>query len=764
MTIWTGRFIAPENDIESAPRFRREFSTEPGHGGLVAATLRLSALGICEAWINGRPVTDAVLTPGWTSYEWRLHFVELDVTALVDEISTLAITVGNGWYRGRLGWIETTRYGLDIAAFAELRLTYADGHETVIVTDESWMSGPGPVVADDLYNGQAIDARREDGAWLHPGFQAEDWGGVRLVDYDRARLSLDPAPPVRRIAHLHPQRTWRSSSGGLLLDFGQNVVGWLKLRVRGPVGALITARHAEVLEDGELCVRPLRSALATDHFTLSGGDDTFEPTMTFHGFRYAELTGWPEGVPVDDAVTAVVVSSDLRRTGEFECSDPDLTTFHENVVRGMQGNFVDVPTDCPQRDERLGWTGDLAAFAPTAAFLFDVKDFLLDWLRDLALEQSHADVVPLVVPDVLKHAVDTTPGQPAGPPSGQPVALWSDAAVWVPWALWEAYGELTILGETLPAMLAHARRVRAALSPSGLWDTGFQFGDWLDPDAPAEHPERAKADPGVVATACAYRTMTLVAETARLLGKSAEAEEFASAAADVRAAFRRHYIDEQRITSDCASVYALAIAFEVLDETERAWAGDRLAQLVETSGHRISTGFAGTPFVTGALSSTGHTDTAYRLLLQRQCPSWLYPVTMGATTVWERWDSMLPDGRINPGDMTSFNHYALGAVADWIHRTVGGIAPLTAGYRHILVAPKVADGIDWARCALQTPHGRVAVEWHRQDDRVTFSVTVPRGSSAVFRWPGHADRELPSGHHTLDVAFSRLPVRNGVAG
>ncbi len=750
MTTWTGRFITPAGALDSAPQFRKEFTKHAGHGDLVSATLHLSALGVCEAWINGEPVSDAVLTPGWTSYEWRVHYVEHDVTPLVEDTSTLAIAVGNGWFHGRLGWMETTRYGDEIAAFAELRLTYADGHRQRVVTDESWTAGPGPVTSDDLYDGQSIDARRYNDAWKHPGFRADGWAGVRVVDYDTVRLTPDPAPPVRRIAHLRAERTWRSATGGVLLDFGQNVVGWLKLRVQGEAGTVITARHAEVLDGGELAVRPLRSAKATDRFTLSGGDDIFEPTMTSHGFRYAELTGWPgDELPLDDdAVTAVVISSDLRRTGSFECSVPDLNTFHDNVVRGMRGNFVDVPTDCPQRDERLGWTGDISIFGPTAAFLFDVKDFLLDWLTDLALEQErHDGVVPYVVPDILKRAVDLE----EVPPAGTPTAIWGDAAVWVPWALWEAYGDVVVLTETFPSMLAHGRRVRAALSPSGVWDTGFQFGDWLDPDAPAAHPERAKADPGVVATACAYRSLRLVSEAARIIGSPAEVQDFASAASDLRAAFRRAYVSDERIVSDCATVYALAIAFGLLEDTERVWAGDRLARLVEDSGYRITTGFAGTPFVTAALSSTGHVDVAYRLLLQRACPSWLYPVTMGATTIWERWDSMLPDGSINPGEMTSFNHYALGAVADWMHRAIGGIAPLTPGYRDILVAPLVADGIDWARCALMTPRGAAAVEWERRDELVTVTVKVPAGARAVFRWPSAQDEELPPGRHTLTV-------------
>ncbi len=429
-------------------------------------------------------------------------------------------------------------------------------------------------------------------------------------------------------------------------------------------------------------------------------------------------------------LVAVVVGSELRRIGHFASSEPDLNRLHENVVWGMRGNFVDVPTDCPQRDERLGWTGDIAAFAPSAAFLFDSKDFLQDWLLDVALEQAHQDgVVPFVVPDILKMI-----GIPQAFAPLDSTAVWSDAAVWVPWALWEAYGDLEVLRTQYASMTSHVRRVAGLLSPAGLWNTGFQFGDWLDPDAPPERADAAKADPHVVATACAYRSAELVARSARLLGHPEEASEFTELADHIRQGFHDAYVSDGRIESDCTTVYTLAIVFGLLDENDRDRAGVRLAELVAESGYRISTGFAGTPFIMDALSSTGHIETAGRLLLQRECPSWLYPVTMGATTVWERWDSMLPDGTINPGEMTSFNHYALGAVADWMHRVLGGIAPVTPGYSDVLIAPQPIDGVDWVQTSLETPHGRIQVRWDRGlPGEITVRATVPDGVTATIR-------------------------------
>ena len=417
-----------------------------------------------------------------------------------------------------------------------------------------------------------------------------------------------------------------------------------------------------------------------------------------------------------------------------------------------------MPTDCPQRDERLGWTGDIAAFAPSAAFLFDVETFLRSWLADLAAEQRAADgVVPHVVPDIVKYL------PMVGFPPQESTAVWGDAAVWVPWALWQAYGDPRILADAYDSMTAHVRRVESLLSPTGLWDTGFQFGDWLDPTAPPERPIEAKADNGVVATACLYRSVRLVAESAGILGRDEDATAFAELAARTRAAFHRHYLRPEsvegpstgssrnlRITSDAPTAYALAIVFDLLDADERHEAGTRLAELVAAGGHHIQTGFAGTPFVTDALTRTGHLDDAYRLLLQRECPSWLYPVTMGATTIWERWDSMLPDGTINPGEMTSFNHYALGAVADWMHRTVGGIAPLEPGYAQVLVAPQPGGGLTWAETSLETRHGRIAVRWQSTSgEALELDLEVPDGVTAVVRLPGRAEQVVGPGRHQL---------------
>ena len=739
------RFLGSDADREAAARFWVECDLDRPRTEITGAVLRATAHGVYEARIDGSPVSDSVLDPGWTSYEWRLAYQEHDVRALVADGEgplRIDLVLGNGWYRGDLGFADArANYGEEIAVAAVLDLTYRDGSTQRVATGEGWSAETTEIPRNSLYDGQTIDARlrgRPSPLTVHE------------VDVDRSTLVAPVGPPVRRQETLRPVEIWPAPGGGTLVDFGQNLVGWLRFTVQGPAGTEIEIRHAEVLEHGELGTRPLRGAAARDLFVLSGGGDAFEPTLTFHGFRYALVTGWP-GELTTDSLEAVVVHSEMTRTGTFACSDPDVNQLVHNSVWGQKGNFLSVPTDCPQRDERLGWTGDIAAYAASAAFQFDSADFLHDWLADLRVETEHsADRgVPLVVPDVLKYA---RWGDDFSLPPWAATAIWGDASVWVPQALWTAYGDAGRLAEHYPAMKLHLESVEPYISPTGLWDLGNQLGDWLDPDAPPEDPGGGKADPSVVATACLVRTARFAAEAAAVAGEPADADRWTRLADRTRAAFTEHYVDDGVVRSDCTTVYALAIVFDVLDETDRAVAGDRLAELVREAGYTVTTGFAGTPFITWALSETGHVDDAYALLLEKSCPSWLYPVTMGATTVWERWDSMLPDGSINPGEMTSFNHYALGAVADWIYQVVGGLRPAAPGYDRVRVEPVPGPGIEWAETAYETRHGRVSVAWRRDDDGFTLEVALPDGLPADIVLPDGRVEEVVGGTHHLTAA------------
>ncbi len=715
------------------------------------AELRVTALGVYEMHLNGAVVGDHVLAPGWTSYRHRHRYQSFDVTRMLRPgPNAWGAHLADGWYRGLLGFNGGNRdiYGPHTGLLAELRIEYADGSVQTATTGPGWRAAAGPVTAAGLYEGEAYDARRELPGWSEPGFDDLRWHPARVVDFDTSVLFPADSPPVRRIECLAPVAVTTSPSGRVLVDFGQNLVGRLRIRVRGETGRTVTLQHAEVLEDGELCVRPLRGAMATDRYTLRGDADgeQWEPRFTFHGFRYAEIDNWPGELAPGD-VTAVVLHSDLRRTGWFESSDPSLNRLHENVVWGMRGNFLDVPTDCPQRDERLGWSGDIQVFAPTATFLHDTKDFLRSWLRDLAADQNEdpAGIPPVISPAIpLNIPVPTPPGNP-------PMAGWCDAAVIVPWVLYERYGDTEVLRTQYPSMRAWVDAVDRIAGPTHVWGEGFQFGDWLDPTASPDDPGRATTSSQLVATAYFAHSTRLLARTADVLGKKDDAEHYHALSDAVRRAFRaRFHTRSGHLTEETQTAYALALGFDLLqDDAERAEAGDRLAALVAEHGHRIGTGFLGTPLVCDVLTDTGHADTAYRVLLERSCPSWMYQVDMGATTIWERWDSLLPDGSVNPGEMTSFNHYALGAIADWLHRTVAGLAPAAPGYRRILVRPRPGGGLTWVKAAHETPYGRAEVAWRLHEGELTVDVTVPQGTEATIDLPGAEPTRAGPGTHTF---------------
>jgi alpha-L-rhamnosidase len=746
--------ITAGEDRAAAVYLERSFELARSRDHIKAAHFMGTAHGIYEPRVNDRAVSAAVLDPGWTAFEWHLEVQRRDVTQLLRETAGVAgaewvdvqVLLGNGWWRSDLGFEGLAlSYGDVLGFIGGVEIVYEDGFTQRVVTAPDWTARASEVTMNNLYQGERIDARLK-GRQLPLE--------VREVPFDRGTLVATCGPDVKRQEVLDPVRIWRSPKGATLVDFGQNITGWARLRVQGEQGSVVTVRHAEVLERDELGTRPLRNAAATDSYVLSGTDDEFEPTLTFHGFRYAQVDGYPGELSSDD-LKAVVVHSELRRTGTFECSDELVNRLVANSVWSQRDNFLHIPTDCPQRDERLGWTGDIAVYAATACFQFDCRDFLNRWLRDLEAEARCSGHVPFVVPDLLKLAGGERAGQAV------PTAIWGDAAVWVPQALWEAFGEVERLRAHYPAMVLHLESVLPRLSASGLWDNGFQFGDWLDPTAPPDNPGAAKADRGVVATACLYRSALFTARAAGFLGYEEDAKRWEALATRTRTAFRSHYVQADRVLSDCETVYALAIMFGLLDDDELSSAGQRLAELVNEDGHRVSTGFAGTPFVTWALSETGHVDDAYKLMLQTECPSWLYTVSMGATTIWERWDSMLPDGSINPGEMTSFNHYALGAVADWLYKVVAGLRPGLPGYERLLLKPTPGPGLGWARATLETRHGRAECGWSRDGGRIETRVVVPPGVEADLVLPNGTSQVVGEGEHVVSVLLTSGSTTGG---
>ena len=743
---WHGHFIGADRPGGPVPVFRRTFDVR---GPVTAALLRTTYLGIGRTRLNGRAVDDEVLAPGWQSYAHRLAYSSADVTALLEPgLNTLEIEVADGWYSGRLGFLgQREVYGEGRAALAELTISGPEG-TTTVATDTSWTWRPGPTLAADLYDGETYDARVQD----EP--PVGGWRPTERRAYDLALLEPRLGPPVRRTETVRPVAVLRTPSGKVVLDIGRNVVGWARLRVQGPAGTEVVLRFAEVLEDGELGVRPLRTARATDRYVLRGdGTEIWEPAFTYHGFRYVQVDGWPGGAPDLDAVEAVVVHSDLERTGWFRTSHPGLSQLHENVVASTRGNFVSIPTDCPQRDERLGWTGDIAVFAPTAAFLYDCTEFLGSWLRDVAHEQRPDGSLPHFVP-----SIPFTPEVQAVPQFGaRHVAVWGDAATLVPSALYDATGDPSVLRENYPLMRRWVDGVAEAVGTSRIWDQGFQFGDWLDPVAPPDDPASGATDPALVATAYFAHSARLLARAADALGESPDAERYRTLADEVTSAFRRTFLTGSGLpTSDSQTAHALVLCLDLVDDAaDREAIGRRLVELVRANGHHIGTGFVGTALILDALTRAGALDDAYALLLQEECPSWLYAVSMGATTVWERWDSMLPDGSVNPGEMTSFNHYALGAVAAWLHSTVAGLAPAEPGYRSIRVAPRPRGPVRDAGASHRTPFGLASVDWVLTQGTLTVTIQVPPGTTAVIDVEGADPVPCGPGTHTHRFAVTR---------
>jgi alpha-L-rhamnosidase len=756
-TDWTARPVSPLGNVgRRAPGpaaiLRCAFHLERP---VLSARLYLTALGVHETWVNGRRVGDAVLDPGWTAYADRLLYAAYDVTGeLSPGENILAAAVGDGWWRGNLTWMERRAvYGETTALLAQLEILFDDGSRRVVGTDAAWRGSTGAVVAADLYNGSTVDLRREPVGWRLPGFDDRAWQAVETLGLPQG-LELRPMPPVRVVdawaVELRP-----SGWGTLIGDAGQNVAGYVRLRARGAPGANIRVRHAEVLDsDGRLYTAALRNAKATDTYVLA--DDAaaaLEPPFTFHGFRYVEVAADP-GVVIE-AAEICVLSSDLPQTGRFACSDARLDRLFENVRWSQRGNFLALPTDCPQRDERMGWTGDIQVFAPTACANADARTFLGSWLKDLALEQRADGCVPATVPNVIPDH-----------PFAFGAVGWGDAASLTPWALYEAYGDPGVLAQQYTSMRSWVDWCASRRGANGLWTGDFQLGDWLDPGAPSDNPHLATTHRDYIANAYLAHSASTLARAARRLGRAEDAASYAQLSREVAEAtwarWRDHALSTQ---AGCA----MAVMFEIAPAAEvRAIAG-QLARLVDRNGGRIATGFLGTPLVLPALTRGGEIEAAYRLLMNEDCPGWLYQVKLGATTMWERWDAIRPDGSLHVGTMdvaegstmTSFNHYAYGAVAEWLYRSVAGIAPDAdePGYAGVVFAPQPGGGLTEASASVLTPYGRAAIAWTVEDQALSVALEIPPGANGRFVSPAgwtlrgaDAAGRLPSGVHDLRLA------------
>ncbi|MFJ6651511.1 family 78 glycoside hydrolase catalytic domain [Microbacterium sp. NPDC091313] len=732
------------------------------------ARLRTTSLGLHEMEINGIRVGDSLLDPGWSSYASRLRYATHDVSELLRDASAqpggdriaLGAWLGDGWYRGRLGWNDRVRnqWGSRLALLAQLEIHYVDGTAEIIGSGERWRAHRGPILRSGIYDGERYDSAGLPLGWSRPGFDDSTWQQVEVLPRPTAELVAPDGPPVRVTEVLHPVETVYPDGGSTRFDFGQNLVGRLRVRAARVGQEGLRIRHAEVVQDDELALRPLRTAEALDTWwpPVEGDDGfTWAPRFTFHGFRFADIEGLPKGHGPDDIV-AEVIHSDMQRTGWFRCSDARLQRLHDNVVWSMRGNFVDVPTDCPQRDERLGWTGDLQVFAPTAAFLFDCSGVLRSWFKDLAADQRDDGSVPFFIPTVPE--LEFEPGF---------TSIWGDVATLTPWDLYEAFADPDMLAEQYPAGRRWVEGLRSIAQDEVLVLDQFQFGDWLDPSAPVDKAHLAKANPQLLATAYYQHSSATLAKAARVLGENEDATRYAELAERIRKAFLAEFSRSAgTLVDDAQTSYAIALTFGLFDETDIPIAGQRLAALVRERGHRIGTGFAGTPVICQALADAGFLDDAYAMLMQTECPSWLYPVERGATTIWERWDSLKTNGRVNDSSMTSFNHYALGAVADFLHRTVAGLAPAAPGYERILFRPRPGGSLTSAGAEHLTPFGRASIDWCIRDGhRMQVSVCVPVGASARLDLDelGGGEYELLPGRHEVEFDLAAPVISNALA-
>ncbi|KAF3801245.1 hypothetical protein GCG54_00005399 [Colletotrichum gloeosporioides] len=724
---WSSKLISAPwaEEGKDAPQpedlFRREFKSE---GRVQSARLYVTAQGIYEAEINGRRVGDYFLAPGWTSYDGRLQYQTYDVTEHISYSSNcIGIRVAEGWFNGRIGFEGGRRsiWGTRTAVLAQLEITYEDGRSETIITDDNWNVTRGPSKLAEIYDGEKYDATAEVAGWSTTSTSG-DWSPVKVLPELPSNVDLIAGfgEPVRRMESWIPKELITTPSGKIILDFGQNLVGYVRFKnVEAERGHQLTFRHAEVLENRELGTRPLRDCQATDVYTFKGDPEgeSWEPRFSFHGFRYLQIDGWSGYLnPCRGALKVVVCHTDMQEAGTFSCSDRRLNQLFSNVRWSMRGNFLSVPTDCPQRDERLGWTGDLALFAPTATYVYDCFGILKNWLADVAFDQKELEgIPPMVSPNVLK-------GHQNWGKIGAN-AIWHDVVVLAPWALYEETGDTSILRDQYESMTTWIEKIpRNKTGPVHLWDFGlFQLGDWLDPNAPPDEPMKAVTDPPLVANAFLIRSLDLLTQVATILEKHEDAEHYRKESAAARQEFLDEYVSANgRLTSDSQTAYALAIAFDLLSPKQTQRAGDRLSEIVRRNAFRIGTGFAGTPYICEALTRTGHSDVAYAMLLNETCPSWLYPVKMEATTVWERWDSMLPDGSINPGDMTSFNHYAFGAVAKFMVERLAGLKRLDPGWKRSRAEPVMGGEFTHAAAEHLTPYGKVSCKWE-----LTGSDTAP---------------------------------------
>jgi len=722
---WIEAGFAEDSINRPAQYFRKPFLLTKK---IKTATAYITAHGMYEAQINGKRVGDYYLTPGWTSYNNRLQYQVYDVTTMLNNgANAVGIVAGMGWYRGYLAWDNNKNiYGKKTGILFQLEIEYSDGTAQTIISDESWRSSYGAIRYAEIYNGEIYDAREEKTGWSATAFNDADWTAVKIGATDKAKLVATYNEPIKKHEQFKPVKIFKTPKGELVADFGQNLVGWVELKVKGNSGDKINIFHTEVLDKaGNFYTENLRVAKQQNTYILKGGEEEFfEPHFTFQGFRYIKVEGFT-GELKPENITAVALYSDMKPTGTFTSSNALINQLQHNIQWGQRGNFLDVPTDCPQRDERLGWTGDAQAFSRTAAFNFGVNNFFSKWMKDLALDQQPNGSVPFVIPNVL--------GKNDGGSTG-----WADAATIIPWNVYLAYGDKQILQDQYSSMKAWVGYMEKA-SKNYLWNTGFHFGDWLFYRPFDDNDGRSAVTDKYFIAQCffAYSTQIML-NTATVLNNTEDVTYYNNLLQKVKDAFLKEYVTPNgRLLSNTQTAHVLALHFDMLPEAFRKSTAEKLADNIKSYGNHLTTGFLGTPYICHVLSRFGYTDLAYKLLLQETYPSWLYPVKMGATTIWERWDGIKPDGSFQVPSMNSFNHYAYGAIGDWMYRIMVGLDTYEdgVGYKHIKIQPHIGGGFTNAGASLQTYYGTLSSGWKTAPGKIIVEVEIPANTTATVYVP-----------------------------
>ncbi|OAS19081.1 alpha-L-rhamnosidase [Paenibacillus oryzisoli] len=753
---WQAQWITPDplhidQDAEEAYYLRKNFQVS---GQIRKATIYATSHGVYELELDGGRVGDWELTPGWTSYNKRLQVQTYDVTSSLNAGTehTIGAVLGNGWYKGNLGWgHQRNVYGSVRALLMQMHIVYEDGTEEIVVSDSSWQASLGPIRMSEIYHGEIYDAGLEHTGWSLPGYDDQDWIPSVELGYGKETLVMQENEPSRVTEQLKPVAVITTPSGETVLDFGQNMVGKVQMHVNLPAGTRIELLHAEVLDaQGNFYIGNLRSAKQSVTYLCSGrGEETYAPHFTFQGFRYVKVIGWPQDVAFDTSYfIGQVIHTDMAAKGTFECSHALLNQLQRNIVWGQRGNFLDVPTDCPQRDERLGWTGDAQVFIRTAAFNYDVALFFSKWLRDLKADQHLDGGVPFVIPHVLREHEHSS-------------AAWGDAAVICPWTLYQVYGDLRVLEEQYDSMKGWITYIRQQGDNECLWQTGFHFGDWLGLDA--KEGSYIGATPKDLIATCFYAYSTsLFVRTAQVLGREDDVIEYTALYERIVEAFTAEFVTPSgRLAGHTQTAHVLPLMFGLVQGSVRERLAATLVEYVKEQKYHLTTGFVGTPYLCHVLSENGYHDVAVKLVMQEDYPSWLYPIHQGATTIWEHWDGIKPDGTFWSDHMNSYNHYAYGSIGDWLYRKVAGLDSdeVKPGYKRMKFQPRPDSGLTYAKASLITNYGVVRSEWAIVDKgAIQYTFQLPPNTNGEVILTGTTLAAVTCHGHKLDTMPGILDV------